>query len=90
MRNNRVFSTRTGWSVFCPGCNKHHYYDQRWTFNGNMTDPTFTPSYKSETADASGPIVCHSQLTDGVFTYYDDSTHHLKGKTAEVGDLDAK
>ena len=32
---------------WCPGCKKIHPYQvPRWTFNGDMNKPTFTPSLK--------------------------------------------
>jgi hypothetical protein len=36
----------TGWIFYCPGCQEHHEIDSRWTFDGNMEQPTFTPSLK--------------------------------------------
>lgn len=33
-----------GWMFYCPGCRCNHYFDSRWTFNGNEESPTFQPS----------------------------------------------
>lgn len=33
-----------GWMFYCPGCRCNHYFDSRWTFNGNEECPTFHPS----------------------------------------------
>lgn len=31
-------------SFYCPGCKCSHGFDSRWTFDGNMEAPTFSPS----------------------------------------------
>ena len=31
-------------SFHCPGCKCSHAFDSRWTFDGNMDAPTFSPS----------------------------------------------
>lgn len=38
-----------GWMFYCPGCKCSHYFDSRWTFNGNQESPTFQPSLLCET-----------------------------------------
>jgi hypothetical protein len=35
---------RTVYTFYCKGCGCHHYFDKRWTFNGDMDKPTFSPS----------------------------------------------
>ena len=30
--------------ILCPGCGEKHTIDKRWTFNGSVDAPTFTPS----------------------------------------------
>jgi hypothetical protein len=34
--------------IECIGCGHAHCYDSRWTFNGDLDKPTFTPSYLSK------------------------------------------
>lgn len=34
----------TVYVFFCNGCENYHYFDKRWTFNGDMDNPTFSPS----------------------------------------------
>lgn len=48
---NKVVNQGGGrYSFYCPGCQHDHvYYTQdpdpkKWTFNGNLQSPTFTPS----------------------------------------------
>jgi len=77
-----------GWMIFCPGCGHGHVYDTRWTFNGDMNKPTFTPSYLSRCK--SGPektlSVCHSFVTDGRIKFLNDCTHALAGQTVDLPD----
>ena len=75
---------KNGYMVYCPGCESHHVYDERWTYNGDDERPTFTPSY----VIGNRGFVCHSWLTDGQFRFLTDSTHELAGKTVPVEDID--
>jgi len=38
-----------GWMFYCPGCRCNHYFDKRWTFDGNEQSPTFSPSLLCKT-----------------------------------------
>jgi Family of unknown function (DUF6527) len=31
---------------WCPGCHEAHRLPDRWTFDGNLESPTFTPSFR--------------------------------------------
>lgn len=35
-----------GYSHWCPGCGEMHLIPDCWTFDGNLSSPTFTPSVK--------------------------------------------
>lgn len=80
-----------GWGHWCAGCNLHHMYDERWTFNLNMQKPTFRPSMKVTYGQHPNPEntwpICHYFITDGMIEYCADSTHALKGQTLELEDL---
>jgi hypothetical protein len=41
----KVLKVDGGYVVYCEGCKQNHFYDQRWTFNGDYNKPTFSPSY---------------------------------------------
>ncbi len=84
----------------CPGCANHHVLPTRpiedaketetaeWGFNGNFDLPTFRPSILERAYDGDElKDVCHSSVTDGRIYFYDDSTHLLKGKTADLEDF---
>lgn len=38
-----------GYIIMCPGCDQDHLFDvKRWTFNGDLEKPTFSPSMLSK------------------------------------------
>lgn len=78
-----------GWMFYCPGCKENHAYmnDGRWTFNGNLEQPTFQPSLLyTRGHHPDPPDVCHIFMTDGKIQYLSDCTHELAGQTVEVPD----
>jgi hypothetical protein len=66
------------WMFWCPACLGRHWWDGRWSWNGDLERPTVRPSV--ETA-ATG---CHLFLTDGRVTYTDDCRHPLAGRTVTL------
>lgn len=70
-----------GYAAWCHGCEEYHVFDERWQFNGDFDDPTFTPSYlvkSTRSKDKEGFVCCHSFLTNGVWQFLSDCTHELK------------
>ena len=43
-------------AIECPGCGCSHIFDQKWTFNGNMDKPTFSPSMLIISVDCPNPL----------------------------------
>jgi hypothetical protein len=82
----KVKKTVDGWMVVCPACKRPHHFDSRWSFNGNHEAPTFRDSMLVRTGNSDAPEICHSYMTDGVWSYLHDCTHELKGKTVEAPD----
>lgn len=88
------------WMFFCPGCKCAHGVNDRWTFNGDMDRPTFSPSILvrgvQPVTDAEAdlilagekieprPLVCHSFVRDGQIQFLNDCTHELAGKTVPM------
>jgi hypothetical protein len=35
-----------GFAHWCPGCGEMHILPDRWSFDGNLESPTFTPSFR--------------------------------------------
>jgi hypothetical protein len=82
------FKFRSGkhaWAVQCPACGHSHSFDDRWTYNGNASSPTFAPSML---ADQGGPARCHSFLRAGVWEYLSDCKHAMAGKRVPAPDWD--
>lgn len=94
-----------GYAHWCPACEEAHVYatdnpqrnGAKWTFDGNLDRPTFTPSMLIRIGprptvpegrpDAGQVDVCHYFLTAGSIQYLADCTHALKGQTIPLPDL---
>jgi len=81
----------------CPGCgighgvwtkSKHHYNGAKWSFNGDMEKPTFSPSLLVRFPQDGKEMVCHSFVRDGKIQFLNDCTHDLAGKTVDLPDAD--
>lgn len=84
-----------GHAHWCPGCGSMHRIPDRWTFDGNVNQPTFGPSVKIEyngsNAGEEGPdgermtqACCHYFLKAGKIEFQGDCTHGLKGQTVDL------
>lgn len=81
----------TGYAVFCPACQCGHKFSSPghpndngsgWAFNGNKSLPTFTGSMLVKEDDSRHR--CHSSVTDGRITFFDDCTHPFSGRTIDL------
>jgi Family of unknown function (DUF6527) len=77
-------------------------FGSAWGFNGNGDAPTFTPSVLVQGSQRlteeehqrvmagetikTGPLVCHSFVTDGRIQFLGDCTHDLVGQTVDLPD----
>ncbi|WP_250865675.1 DUF6527 family protein [Caballeronia sp. INSB1] len=96
----RIQLTENGGALFnCPGCGMLHVVylktegRPRWSFNGDIDKPTFSPSIKvwwTETP-RTDPVeqVCHSFVIDGQIQFCGDSTHELAGQTVDLPEMEA-
>jgi hypothetical protein len=76
-----------GWT--CPGCGFDHCITVDpsakntpiWSFNGDYTRPTFSPSIlvTFEWGKDRVKKVCHFFVKDGIVDFLNDCTHELKG-----------
>lgn len=80
--------THRAWLFHCPACDDPHQCDDRWTFNGDQSKPTFRASVLVHYSGSDAPQRCHSFVTDGNIAYCGDSTHAMAGKTVELPDWD--
>lgn len=46
--SSKLRSVTGGFSHWCPGCNEMHILPASWTFNGDLENPSFSPSFKHE------------------------------------------
>ena len=81
---------------WCPGCDKCHSLPfgegagPRWTWNGDIDKPTFTPSllvswyHGDPDKGTKVDFVCHSFIREGQIQFLGDCTHHLKGQTVDI------
>jgi len=78
--------------IHCPGCGHLHSFDlNRWTWNGSLDSPTFSPSLLvSWDKTIKGVIepVCHSYVTEGKIQFLSDCKHELVGQTIELPNYD--
>lgn len=72
------------WMWWCAPCGTHHWGDgERWTFDGNVDCPTFSPSFLVQGCTGPGSV-CHSYVKNGQIQYLNDCTHALRGKTVPL------
>jgi hypothetical protein len=67
---------------WCPGCESLHVLPivrGGWTFDGNLSAPTYTPSFLHLWHEGIVEKRCHYILTAGVLHFCDDSSHALRG-----------
>lgn len=80
----------------CPACATDskktglHALDNRWKFNGDFNAPTFDPSVAvtMEFGDGQPTDVCHSYVVAGRIQYLGDCTHSMRGKTADLPEIE--
>lgn len=78
----------SGYEYWCFSCRQTHWIPTEeasghklWSFNRNMTHPTFGPSIKI-TAPPS-KYCCHHHVTDGRIEYCGDCHHNFSGRDAQ-------
>lgn len=70
---------------YCPACKCHHGGPvDRWTFDGNLEAPTFSPSYLCTYGSLPGR--CHTFIKNGQIEYLPDCEHEYAGKTIPMVD----
>jgi len=90
-------SNGPGYLVWCPACEMLHHFDDRWTFNGDMEKPTFSPSMLVSMnwtvqgeVDGEGNVRqnrrCHSFIRNGVWEFLRDCTHAMAGTNVPLVD----
>jgi hypothetical protein len=96
-----------GYVHWCPACQCAHIFKTvedgkrpRWTFDGNLYRPTFSPSMRiyvpahrhGDGTETPEQTICHYFVRDGYIEFCGDSPHEFAGKKvplptlSEVGD----
>ena len=73
-------------AIQCPGCGCLHAFDSRWSFNGDLEKPTFSPSMLVNQHRPESR--CHSFVTDGKIQFLSDCFHRYAGQTLDLEDID--
>lgn len=71
---------------YCTACEHNHIFftegTVKWSFNGDMVKPTFSPSLVNYIDNEGYPKYrCHLFVKDGMIQYLNDCTHKYAGKT---------
>lgn len=70
-----------GIAFWCPGCNHAHAVaTDHWTWNGDVDNPTISPSILVTGGGVNSRTTCHSFVVGGNIQFLDDCTHALKGQ----------
>ena len=109
MAKVRLFDKEHGTYTFLCPAGHHHYINTnlpnhknaQWSFNGDVNNPTFSPSMDEKSGRFVDPNVkgdeqwlnensyrCHFIITNGMIQFCGDCSHELKGQTMPLPDLD--
>lgn len=83
------FSGSDCFFFYCPGCECHHSFSSRWTFNGSREKPTVTPSLLVNAGrECPDHPRCHLFLTDGIIKFLGDCSHALAGQSVPLEEFE--
>lgn len=105
VRLSRKYWPRGGFAHWCPGCNSGHEIDTeqyngsgaKWSFDGNMEEPTFSPSINIRVNPPGHAHyqpdlpseVCHYFIRAGRIEFLSDCTHTLAGQVVDLPGIPA-
>lgn len=72
----------TAYFHWCPACDRMHPLPDSWSFEGNVDQPTFSPSFR-QTGVRDGKD-CHYNITAGQIVWHADSWHGRVGSEPMV------
>lgn len=88
-----VSENKHQYQILCPGCGVRHPLDDRWDFNEDYDNPTFSPSldytggkYVND-GEEYVKLHCHSFIRDGKIQFLNDCTHDMAGQTVELPEI---
>jgi len=59
-----------------------------WEWNGDVENPTLSPSIKTWVNLPNGDKICHSFIRNGMIEYLSDCTHEYAGQTLPLLEID--
>lgn len=71
---------------YCEGCDRLHAFSDIWQFNGDLNNPTVSPSVKVTMPYKGVDYICHSFINNGEIQYLNDCHHQLAGQTVKLKD----
>lgn len=86
--------TEVSYVFDCPACGIGHSFrvegnGPKWTFNGDVDNPTFSPSLLVKWGKKSvDEVLCHSFVRNGQMQFLSDCTHAMAGKTVTLPETD--
>lgn len=90
-------NTNGNYMHYCPGCKQLHMINTLvrnnngaiWSFDGDVNNPTFSPSIHIHSTDAKGNrhTSCHYFIKSGYMHYCNDSRHELSGQIVELPNI---
>lgn len=66
---------------WCPGCDCFHGFNDTWTLEGGIDNPTVNPSLLSTDNEGN---VCHMYIKKGQIHYLSNCTHSLAGQILDM------
>ncbi len=106
MAKVKLFDEKNGTYMFkCPAGHWHYintkvpnHLNAQWGFNGDVNNPTFTPSVNERTGYYVNPEMyadskehsyqCHFIITDGKIHFCSDCSHGLAGQTVSLPEIE--
>jgi len=106
MAKVKLFDEKNGTYKFkCPAGHWHYintkvpnHLNAQWNFNGDVNNPTFTPSINEKTGYYVNPEMyaeakkysyqCHFVITNGKIHFCSDCSHGLAGQTVDLPEMD--
>ena len=79
-----------GYSFYCPACKSLHAFNLDtdsapwWTFDGNLDEPSFSPSLRYVVAG------CHLYVSSGQIHYCNDCRHEFRGQVVPMVNWNAE
>lgn len=86
----KLYQSGDRFYFWCPGCKEPHFFQTAgtpaWQFNGDLENPTFTPSLMITTRRGDHDHVCHLFLIQGHLNFFAYCSHEYRAQTVPLPD----